>query len=172
MSKWTDAIGLGIFALEIAEELARRSQRVVLAESCTGGLAAAVLASVPGISEYFCGSAVTYRDQTKMDWLGVSPLTLERSSAVSMETSRELVQNVLLRTPEADWSAAITGHLGPNAPPGRDGEVFVSIAKREGRRAMHVEDAQFRLQDASRPARQAEACQLMLSALLRCLRQG
>jgi nicotinamide mononucleotide (NMN) deamidase PncC len=37
---------------------------------------------------------------------------------------------VLIRTPEAQWSAAITGHLGPNAPPELDGLVYIGIARR------------------------------------------
>ena len=64
--------------LELAESLGRgqlsgrrRANALVLAESCTGGLAAAALATIPGISRWFCGSAVTYRDQTKIDWLAV-----------------------------------------------------------------------------------------------------
>ena len=169
MTEWADEIGLSNLAQPIAADLRRRGERLVVAESCTGGLAAAALASVPGISEYFCGSAVTYREQTKIDWLGVPSTTIAGAAAVSPETTREMAQGALLRTPEADWSAAITGHLGPNAPSELDGLVFVSIAKRDGGRVRLVDDIQGKLQNASRQARQVEAAGIILDALWRRL---
>lgn len=172
MAEWAEHLELARVVNEIAAELQRQKSRVVLAESCTGGLAGAALATVPGISDYFCGSAVTYRECTKIEWLGVSAATLAEFTAESLDTTRELALNVLQRTPEADWSAAITGHLGPNAPTDLDGQIFVSIARRNGQQAIQVADGSYRLRSQSRPARQVEASQLMLTELLRCLRLG
>ena len=117
-------------ASEVKSALTLRNQRLVLAESCTGGLVSTLLTSLPGISDFFCGSAVVYRWDTKMKWLGVQAETLETFTDVSRETAREMALGVLRQTPEASLSAAITGHLGPNAPQEQDGLVCIAIAER------------------------------------------
>lgn len=114
-------------SLEVASLLKATGQRLVLAESCTGGLVAATLARVPGISEYLCGSAVVYRLDTKAKWLGVSESMLIDPGPVSEVVARAMVRGVLAKTPEATLAASITGHLGPNAPVDQDGLVFVGI---------------------------------------------
>lgn len=116
-------------AKSLALELKRLDQRVVFAESCTGGLAAGALASVPGVSKYFCGSFVTYRDDSKIRWLGVSRAVAQRG-AVQPHVAIAMAKGALKKTPEADFAAAITGHLGPKAPKGQDGLVFFAAAWR------------------------------------------
>jgi len=117
-------------AEEVKEALTLRDRKLVLTESCTGGLVATLLTSLPGISDYFCGSAVVYRWDTKMKWLGVQAETLAQYTDVSRETAREMALGVLRQTPEANLSAAITGHLGPNAPQAQDGLVCIAVARR------------------------------------------
>src|SRR5688572_6217587 len=114
-------------AAEVARLLQSTGRRLVLAESCTGGLVAATLARVPGISEHLCGSAVVYRAATKSAWLGIDPRLLHDPAIgpVSAEVTRELALAVLEQTPEADLSAGVTGHLGPDAPPALDGVVYI-----------------------------------------------
>lgn len=115
-----------------AEALLRTRTRLVLAESCTGGLIAASLAQTPGISECLCGSAVVYRTATKTAWLGV-PAELLADPAigpVSAEASAAIARGVLARTPEAQLALGITGHLGPDAPVGLDGVVHIAISWR------------------------------------------
>ncbi len=68
---------------QLAKTLKQQGVKVVFAESCTGGLIAASLAQLPGISDWLCGSAVTYRNETKRQWLGVSGENLIRRGAVS-----------------------------------------------------------------------------------------
>src|SRR5580658_9124836 len=99
---------------EIAELLSQLRMRLVFAESCTGGLAAASLARIPGISEFLCGSAVVYRLDTKMRWLEVPESMLIDVGPVSEPVARSMAEGVLAKTPEADLSASVTGHLGPN----------------------------------------------------------
>ncbi|MFM7928628.1 MAG: CinA family protein, partial [Pirellula sp.] len=55
--------------LDVIRLLRESNRRIVLAESCTGGLAAAWFTSVPGASDVFCGSMVVYRNDTKSQWL-------------------------------------------------------------------------------------------------------
>jgi len=139
--------------------------RIVFAESCTAGLVSASLAGVPGVSEHHCGSAVTYRNDTKQRWLGVDAELIRQHTAVSEAVAREMARGVLQRTPEATVSLAITGHLGPQAPEGFDGLVFVAAARREATvQDLFVE--RIELQSDSRLERQQEAaaCVLRLAA--------
>lgn len=117
-------------ATEVKEALTHQGQKLVIAESCTGGLVAALLTSLPGISDLFCGSAVVYRWDTKMKWLGVNSETLEKYTDVSRETAREMALGVLKQTPEAALAASITGHLGPDAPQEQDGVICIAVARR------------------------------------------
>ena len=118
-------------ATDVKAALTLQGQRLVTAESCTGGLVATALTSLPGISEYFCGSAVVYRWDTKMKWLGVKPETLDEYTDVSVETAQEMALGVLQQTPEASLSASITGHLGPDAPESQDGLICIAVARRK-----------------------------------------
>ena len=120
-------IGLAEAAQMVADRLKQRGSRIVLAESCTAGLISASLGLVPGISGYLCGSAVVYREQTKVDWLAADPRTLAEHSAVSHPVTEQIASGVLRNTQEADISLGITGHFGPNAPEGMDGLVFVAV---------------------------------------------
>lgn len=124
----------------LSARLRASESRIVLAESCTGGLAAATLARIPGISAYFCGSAVVYRNATKTAWLGVSARQLDDESVgpVSSRTASDMARGVLSRTPEAHRAASITGHLGPDAPEGLDGIIFIGIATRNASGAIDV----------------------------------
>ncbi|MEQ1903382.1 MAG: nicotinamide-nucleotide amidohydrolase family protein [Pirellulaceae bacterium] len=149
---------LGAFLLESAQV------PVVFAESCTGGLVAASLTCVPGISQFLCGSAVTYRAATKEQWLGISISMLEQFSAESMIVSESMALNVLERTPEAHWSASITGHLGPNAPEERDGIVFIAVARRIDAGCRLVISRQISLSASDRVERQYEAARIVLNA--------
>ena len=119
-------------ARELADALAREQLRLVLAESCTGGNVAAMLANVPGISTWLCGSFVVYRNQSKTEWLNI-PLELlddPHIGPVSSEVTALLAREALNATPEADVSVAVTGHIGPGSPAHLDGQVFFAFARR------------------------------------------
>lgn len=138
--------------------------KCVLAESCTGGMVAAAMAGVPGVSALFCGSQVTYREDSKSSWLGVDPALIAQHSAESEEVSGAMVTGLLARTPEADVAAAVTGHLGPGAPAEKDGVVFVAIVKR-GEDSAKV--TVHKLVSESRVKRQIEAAGVVLEDLAR-----
>jgi nicotinamide-nucleotide amidase len=114
----------------VARLLTQTGRKVVFAESCTGGLVSGALTRIAGISNYHCGGVVVYRNQTKTAYLGIPPALLARRGAVSREVAKEMARRVLAKTPEADLAAAVTGHLGPNAPARQDGLVFVAVAWR------------------------------------------
>ncbi|MCM2372973.1 CinA family protein [Aporhodopirellula aestuarii] len=142
--------------------------RLALAESCTCGMAAAMIGRVAGASDVFCGSAVTYRESAKSEWLGVDPGTLRQFAAESRQTTDEMAGCLLRRTSEADWGAAITGHLGPGAPLEIDGHVFVSLANRErgASEGRLVANREFVLASETRIERQIEAAEIMIRWIL------
>jgi PncC family amidohydrolase len=148
-----------------ARRLAAQHVRFVLAESCTGGLAAAALVGVPGISEWLCGSLVSYRDRSKIEWLGVSADDLAARSAVSSTVAAQMARGALEQTGEAVWSASVTGHLGPDAPAGLDGVVYVAVARRHGEAIVVERSAEWKLTATSRDDRQREAAQRLLDIL-------
>lgn len=161
-------------AQAVADQLRERKVKLVLAESCTGGLAAATLVEVAGISQNFCGSLVTYRDETKADWLGVSRPVLQnpKLGAVSPIAAEEMCLGALERTKEADLAASITGHLGPDAPDDLDGTLFIGIVWRGGvspliQRRTLTESS--RATTAQRRARQEQAVEFLLDAVQRAL---
>lgn len=122
---------LHLAANNLAAKLKAQDKRIVFAESCTAGLVAATLGRVPGISQHLCGSAVTYRNDTKHRWLGVPTDELEDPGPVSAIVAERMAAGALNATPEADIAVVVTGHLGPNAPEELDGLVFVGVASRE-----------------------------------------
>ncbi|NNE00367.1 MAG: CinA family protein, partial [Pirellulaceae bacterium] len=113
-----------------ARLLSQTSNKLIFAESCTSGLLAASLSLIPGISNVFCGSYVTYRESLKTDALGVHRETLDQFTAVSRPTTLEMLSGCLDRCTEATVGLAITGHLGPDAPPELDGVVFIACMTR------------------------------------------
>jgi PncC family amidohydrolase len=116
-------------ARRVAELLKQTNHKIVFAESCTAGLVATSLSRIPGVSAWHCGAMVTYRNETKAAYLGISPKALKRPGPVSEVVARQMAEGVLGKTPEATIAASITGHLGPNAPSKLDGVVYAAIAQ-------------------------------------------
>lgn len=113
---------------ELADCLFKHQRKLVCVESCTAGLIAAALGTVPGVSAVFCGSAVVYRATTKHAWLKIPDELLTQVGTVSPLISRSLANQVLELTLEADVALGITGHLGPDAPSSLDGTCYLAIA--------------------------------------------
>ena len=159
-------------ARRVAKLLAASSRKVVFAESCTGGLVSATLTKIPGISEHHCGGVVVYRNETKHEYLGIPRKSLVDPGPVSREVAELMARRVLEMTPEADVSVAVTGHLGPKAPRGMDGLVFLAIAVRK-HRSCEVTELHCRRAD-SRVVRQrwvVERGLELLAARLNCFRR-
>ena len=154
-----------IEAERLAGILLRQSTRIVFAESCTAGLATALLAGVPGISKSLCGSFVTYQDTCKQAWLDVPEDLIKTHTAVSAEVSWAMAQAALEHTESAEISAAITGHLGPDAPTDRDGVCFIALARRRNQDIDVVYEKRITLAPPGRVERQAAASRQLLLAL-------
>jgi nicotinamide-nucleotide amidase len=98
---------------EVVLDLCRaRGWTLATAESCTGGMVAARLTSVPGSSDVFLGSVVSYANEVKERELGVPRDTLERYGAVSEETAAAMSAGVRERL-GADVAVSVTGIAGP-----------------------------------------------------------
>jgi len=164
----------------VAALLKHRNLKVVFAESCTGGLVSGSLTSVPGISDYHCGGVVVYRNATKQSYLGISAKLLKNPGAVSEIVAREMATRVLDLTPEADISAAVTGHLGPGAPAEFDGVTFIAIALRtkamksnQPKPAVTVSTVRYRCHTSDkRLPRQKEVVEEVLKQLESALQQA
>ncbi|HYM10347.1 MAG TPA: competence/damage-inducible protein A [Bryobacterales bacterium] len=118
--------------------LGERGATLAAAESCTGGLLAERITSVPGSSKYFVGGWVTYSNRVKAEWLGVSAATLEAQGAVSAEAAREMAQGAR-RAAGSTLAVAITGVAGPTpdsgggqAGPKPVGLVYLALADAGG----------------------------------------
>jgi nicotinamide-nucleotide amidase len=99
---------------ELVLELCRvRGWTLGTAESCTGGLVAARLTSVPGSSEVFLGSVVAYANGVKESELGVPPAVLAEHGAVSAETAAAMAEGVRDRL-GVGVGVAVTGIAGPD----------------------------------------------------------
>ena len=86
---------------------------IVTAESLTGGGIGSSLTSVPGSSAVYKGGVISYTNEIKEKILGVSPDSLEKYGAVSMEVAGEMVSGVR-KLMHADVAVSVTGLAGPD----------------------------------------------------------
>ena len=97
---------------KIIEQLTLEKQTITFAESCTGGRIAAEFTAVSGASNVLHGSLVTYSNDIKHQWLGVSLKTLETQGAVSRACVEEMLEGVQKLT-QSDYAIAVSGIAGP-----------------------------------------------------------
>ncbi len=141
-------------AVELGVLLRAQGLTLALAESCTGGLIGNLITDVPGSSDYFLGSAVTYAYSAKEGILGVQHETLLAHGAVSAETAAEMARGAR-RVFGADIAASVTGIAGPggetpdkptglthlhlSAPDAEIGQRHVWTADRMGNKLLSAE---------------------------------
>jgi nicotinamide-nucleotide amidase len=118
-------------ANRVVKDLRRAKLSVVTAESCTGGLVAALLSHGEQASDCLHGGFVVYTKAQKTAALGVNPELLRQYSAVHALIAAQMVAGALERS-DATLAVSLTGVLGPDAdedgnPPGL---VFVGIGRR------------------------------------------
>jgi len=97
---------------KIIEKLTLEKQTITFAESCTGGRIAAEFTAVSGASNILQGSVVTYSNEIKHRWLGVSLETLESQGAVSRACIDEMLDGVQ-ELAGSDYAIAVSGIAGP-----------------------------------------------------------
>jgi PncC family amidohydrolase len=114
-------------AAPLVDSLRRHGLTIGTAESCTGGLMAALLTELPDAGTFFRGSIVAYTDELKGDLLGVPAGVLERDGAVS-ETAAVAMACGVRRTTGADVGVGITGLTGRPAEGKPPGLTYVAVA--------------------------------------------
>lgn len=100
-------------ASQVVALLEKHQLTISTAESCTGGLIAATLVNIPGVSAVFHEGYITYSDESKHRLVGVSEHTLATYGAVSKQTALELAKGAALFS-GADMGVSSTGIAGPD----------------------------------------------------------
>ena len=103
------------------------------AESCTGGLISKRITDVSGASAVYPGGICSYSNEVKAGILGVKEETLEKYTAVSEQTAREMAEGVR-RAIGTDIGVSVTGYAGPGGGTEADpvGTVYVGVSTKEG----------------------------------------
>ena len=113
----------------IGKELTHLGLTLATAESCTGGKIAQLLTKIPGASNYFKGSIVSYATQSKIDILKVPEELISKHSVVSSQVAEAMAKSALEMF-KTDYAIATTGNAGPEKgeSDAEVGTVFIAIA--------------------------------------------
>ena len=126
-------------AAALLDRLRALGLRLATAESCTGGLIAALFTEIAGSSDVVERGFVTYSDAAKTELLGVSDELLALHGAVSEPVARAMVQGALARS-HADVAVSVTGVAGPAGGSDAKPVGLVHIAAmRKGGEILHQE---------------------------------
>jgi nicotinamide-nucleotide amidase len=130
----------GIDTQSIEEAVARllieRKQTVAFAESCTGGLCAKRITDISGASEIFHCGVVSYSNEIKHKVLGVKNETLDKYTAVSEHTAKEMAEGVR-KLAEATYGVSITGYAGPGDED-EVGTIYIGISSEKETRTVKL----------------------------------
>ena len=105
---------------------------IATAESCTAGLLAAKITSIPGASSFFKGGIIAYQNDIKINHLGVSKSVIKEKTEVCSEVVQQMAQGVRNKF-SADFSVATSGYAGPTGGSELNpiGTVFIAISSKE-----------------------------------------
>ena len=117
----------------IGKLLKQHGKTISTAESCTGGLVASMITSVPGSSEYYLGSVVSYANSVKQEVLGVPAEIIREFGAVSSECVGAMAEGVRKLT-GTDFSVATSGIAGPGGGSAEKpvGLVWIGVSSQSG----------------------------------------
>jgi len=145
----------------------RKNIRIATAESCTGGLIAALLTEIPGSSDVVERGFVTYSNEAKEEALGVPAALLRKYGAVSDHVARAMADGAL-RHARAQLAIAITGIAGPGGGNAEKPVGLVYVALADGNT---ISSHEYRFGDIGRTevrlATVREAVQLLIAAINR-----
>src|SRR5512147_1642510 len=151
---------------QVGRLLQQRGLKLVLAESCTGGLLGSRITDVPGSSEYFLGSVVAYAYEAKVALLNVSWDTLNTKGAVRRETVLEMARGIR-DAMNADIAISVSGIAGPGGgtPEKPVGTTWIGLVTGKG------EWAQIFYFSGDREENKKLAVEAALKILLDCLQE-
>lgn len=152
----------------VARLLRETRVTVAVAESCTAGLLAKRLTSVPGSSAYFLGGVVAYSNEAKEHLLGVPRDLLARFGAVSSEVVEAMARGAREKF-GADLGLGVTGVAGPEGGTEQKpvGRVFLALADAEGARSVRADFGQEPGREGVRRLASQAALNLLRRELLR-----
>ena len=125
-------------AERLMRRLCERKLTVAAAESCTGGMFAALLTDIEGCGHGFDRGFVTYAKDAKTELLGIPPNLLEENEAVTEAVARAMAKGALDRS-NADIAVGVTGFAGPAGPDSEEGLVHMALVRRGGEAVHRVE---------------------------------
>ena len=113
----------------LIKELIQRKESLVFAESCSGGLLSSSITAIPGSSQVFKGSIISYSNDLKQSLLNIPENLIKKFGAVSEEVAETMAINAKEKL-DSDWSIAISGIAGPGGGNKEKpvGLVYISIA--------------------------------------------
>lgn len=100
-------------AKQLGQLLLAKQEIITVAESCTGGLIASCITSIPGSSAWFRMGWVTYSNSAKTQLLGLDDKKIAQEGAVSHYTAQHMA-HYALKIAQAHWSIAVSGIAGPS----------------------------------------------------------
>jgi nicotinamide-nucleotide amidase len=120
-------------AAEIIDTMREKKLTLGTVESATGGLIAHLITNVPGSSDVFQGSIVSYSNTIKMNVVGVKKTTLEKYGAVSSQVAAEMAEGGR-KALGTDICVVDTGIAGPGgATPGKPvGLFYLGLSTKDG----------------------------------------
>jgi nicotinamide-nucleotide amidase len=126
-------------AAALLQTYGQRGLKIATAESCTGGLVAALLTEIAGSSAVVERGFVTYSNEAKTELIGVSASLIAAHGAVSEPVARAMAEGALAHS-RADVTVAITGIAGPGGATDTKpvGLVHFGLARR-GAAVLHLE---------------------------------
>lgn len=128
---------LTTLAATVLAEAKVKGRRIATAESCTGGLIAALLTEIPGSSDVVERGFVTYSNDAKIEAIGVPEALITAHGAVSEAVARAMAEGALRHT-RADVAVAVTGIAGPGGGTAEKPVGLVHIAAaRDGAPTLH-----------------------------------
>ncbi|HEX6742404.1 MAG TPA: CinA family protein [Sphingomicrobium sp.] len=117
-------------AERLMHQLCDAELSIATAESCTGGMLAALLTDIEGAGHGFDRGFVTYTKEAKAELLGIDRGILEDNDAVSEIVARAMAEGALDRS-QADIAIGITGFAGPAGEGCEEGLVHMALARRD-----------------------------------------
>lgn len=113
--------------VKIVEKLIKQNITIGSVESFTGGLFAARLVDVPGVSKIFKGAIVAYQNEVKAKLVGVNASDLEKYGAVSSIVAQQMARNGKAKL-NVDFCFAFTGNADTNNGIVEGGNVYIALA--------------------------------------------
>jgi len=149
-------------ALLILDDAEQARLKIATAESCTGGLVAALFTDIPGSSTVFERGFVTYSNKAKEEMLGVPGDVLADYGAVSEPVARMMAEGAMQNS-RANIAVGITGVAGPGGGTKMKPVGLVHVAcARENRAVVHE---MLQLGDIGRSAIRMEAVETALKLI-------